>query len=605
VSESSPSQYVFGQFRMDLAERRLTRCDIALPLAPKGFDLLALLVQNAGHLLEKERIIQALWPTTFVEEANVANLIGLIRKTLGDSPENPEYIQTVPKRGYRFVATLLPLEQKPRESRVRPEAREQAGIRIIAFPFRTDPTGADASYLAYSLPEVIAATLAELNAFTVRSTQLAMRFDPVRWDPKAVAAEADVDVILTGTVTQSGERIHATTELIDAPSATVIWSKVWDISAQDLFRLHSGVVQLIVRSLVRRMPEDGEAALAGVDTPSAPHAYELYLRANQLTLKRSPENMVLALDLYIACTEIDPNYAPAWARLGRCYRWQEKFGAGVGFAGAADEALQRAFQLNSHLAIAHSAYTPIQCDAGRAQEAMIRLLKTLELNQNNPEIFAALVHACRYCGQIEASIAAHERTFRLDRNFPTSVAHTYFALCDYEKTLYWYDTKAGLYLDAMALASMGRIKEASALLWTRRERFSMQPALMNSLQCYLDDDPATGLAALRNEVSLNSRDPEVCFYMARQAVMFGDLDLASKLLQQSVAWGYCSSFALMQDAWLKPLHGTPEFECTLSTVINRERAARCAFVEAGGERIFALQPRLLSQTAFPTRESLI
>jgi hypothetical protein len=340
----------------------------------------------------------------------------------------------------------------------------------------------------------------------------------------------------------SSTSAHATTELIDALSATVIWSKVWDIPARDLFRLHSGVVQLIVRSLVRRMRAEGEAAVAGVDAPRAPEAYELYLRANQLALKRSPENIALAQDLYVACTEADPNYAPAWARLGRCYRWLEKFGVpGSGVAGSAEEAFQRAFHLNPHLAIAHSAYTPIQCDAGHAQEAMIRLLKVLEYNANNPELFAALVHACRYCGLLDASISAHERTVQLDRNFPTSVAHTYFALCDYEKTLYWYDTKAGLYLDALALASMGRIKEASALLWTRRERFSMQPALMNSLQCYLDDDPVSGLAALRNEESLSSRDPEVWFYMARQAAKFGDVDLGHDLLRQSVERGYCSS----------------------------------------------------------------
>jgi len=592
VNEASQGLYIFGQFRMDLPERKLTRYDVTVPLPPKAFDLLALLLQNAGHLMEKERIIQALWPKTFVEEANVANLIGLLRKTLGDSRESPEYIQTVPKRGYRFVGTLLPLEQKHPESRVRSESREQAGLRIIAFPFRSDPAAPGTSYLAYSLPEAIAATLAELNAFSVRSTQLAMRFDPMRWDPKAVAADADVDVILTGTLARAGERIHATTELIDAPSATVIWSKVWDIPAGDLFRFHSGVVELIVRSLARRTLEES-AAIAGLDTPAAPGSYELYLRANQLALKRSPENMALARDLYVACTEMDPNYAPAWARLGRCYRWLEKFGVPAGVNGVAEQAFQRAFRLNPHLAIAHSAYTPIQCDAGHAQDAMIRLLKMLEQHENNPEIFAALVHACRYCGQLDVSIAAHERSFRLDRNFPTSVAHTYFALGDYEKSLYWYDAKAGLYLDALALASMDRLKEAAALLWTRLERFSTQPALMKSLQSYLDGDPAKGLAALRNEVSSNAGDPELLFYQARQAARFGDLSLGYDLLSRSVASGYGSSLTLMRDAWLEPLRGTTEFQEILSVVRTREQAARRAFAEAGGDRIISMRPRLL------------
>ena len=121
MSKNRHDQYVFEPFRIDLAERMLTRAEVAIPLPPKGFDLLALLVQNAGNLLEKERIIQALWPGTFVEEANVSNLIGLLRKTLGDSVKRPEYIQTVPKRGYRFVAATVPLEPKPQESRARTE----------------------------------------------------------------------------------------------------------------------------------------------------------------------------------------------------------------------------------------------------------------------------------------------------------------------------------------------------------------------------------------------------------------------------------------------------------------------------------------------------
>jgi tetratricopeptide (TPR) repeat protein len=218
---------------------------------------------------------------------------------------------------------------------------------------------------------------------------------------------------------------------------------------------------------------------------------------------------------------------------------------------------------------------------------MVRLLKMLEQSENNPELLAGFIHACRYCGQLDASLKAHELASRLDRNFPTRVAHTYFALGDYEKALYWYDTKTGLYLDVLALASTGRLSEASALLWTRRERFSMQPALMASIQYYLEGDTANGLTALRNGTSTHSRDPEVRFYMARQAAQFGDLDLANQLLLQSVEWGYFSSFAVTHDTWFRPLLSTSEFARTLSIVRLLEDEAQRAFVEAGGEQIFS------------------
>lgn len=567
---------------------------IALP--PKAFDLLALLARNDGRLLTKQRLMDALWPGTFVEEANLANLIALLRKALGDATRKPAYIETVQKEGYRFVADVSPASPTAVKSSANGEAGAGGAIRFIAFPFRSDAT-ADADFLATSLPEAIAATLAELNAFTVRSTRMAARFDPVRWDPRVVASEADVDVILSGTIVRAEGQIHATTELIDAGSATVLWSRIWDVPARELHRLHRGIVQLIIRSTIRRTRRAG-GLITGVDNPLATDAYELYLRANELAGKRSTENMTLARDLYLACTETDPGYAPAWARLGRCYRWLEKFGGTeTSTAGSTEAAFARAFQLNPHLAIAHCAYTPIQCDAGDAVNAMVRLIGMLKHNGSNPEIFAALVHACRYCGQLDASIAAHDKAFRLDRNLPTSVAHTYFALGDYEKALYWYDTQTGMYLDILALAMMGRLDEASALMWTRRERSSMQPALMNSLRCYLENDAESGLTELRAVGSTCVKDPEVRFYMARQAARFGDVPLALRFLRESLMSGYGRSRELMNDPWLKILHGRPEFEQVLVMAREQELVACAAFANAGADLV--LRSSTLAASGLP------
>ena len=575
-------QYRFGEFRMDTAERLLARGDDGIALPPKAFDLLTLLVGNAGRLLTKQRIMDDLWPSTFVEEANLANLIGLLRKALSDTTKMPAYIETVPKRGYRFVAAVSTGEPAAGASPVVRETRAEGGIRFIAFPFRSsDPGGAD--FLANSLPEAIGATLAELNAFTVRSTRMAARFDRDRWDPQAVAAEADVDVILSGSVSRADGRIHATTELMDARSATVLWSKVWDVPASELHHLHRGVVQLIIRSLIRRT-RGVVGMIQSIDTPASADAYELYLRANELSLKRSPENIALAHDLYLACTEIDPEYAPAWARLGRCSRWLEKFGRTNSIpAGSTEAAFARAFQLNPHLAVAHSTYTPIQCDCGQAVAAMVRLIGTLERNGSNPDVFAALVHACRYCGQLEASVAAHERALQLDRNMPTSVSHTFLALGDYGKALHWYDTKTGMYLDILALVMMGRNDEASALLWTRRDRFAMAPALMYPIKAYLDGDTAGGVRALR-EYESALEDPEARFYLARQAAQFGDVALGLRLLTESVTQGYGSYRVLLRDPWLDSLRGSSEFGELVDRVQTREREAREALLQAGGER---------------------
>ncbi len=225
--------------------------------------------------------------------------------------------------------------------------------------------------------------------------------------------------------------------------------------------------------------------------------------------------MGLARDLYIHCVEKDPGYAPAWARLGRCYRFMEKFQPENGDVHRSTvAAIERAFTLNPDLALAHSAYTPIQCDMGQAESAMVRLLRRATSHDNNPDLFCALVHACRYCGQLDASLAAHRKALELDPNVHTSVAHTFFAMAEFEKSLYWYGTGVGLYLDATALASLGREQEASTLLWTRKDKFGLMPRQMNSL----DALPARRSRQSRRSIAGNRSR---CYSRSGSAILSG------------------------------------------------------------------------------------
>ncbi len=589
MSEQSGRQYNFGPFHLDADQHLLTGNGQAIGLPPKCFDLLCLLVNSPGRLLEKDELIRTLWPGTFVEEANLSNLIALLRKALGDSPAAAQYIRTVPKLGYRFVGVVNNLCVPTNEPKRGKREPSQRPIRILVFPFRRGRGISDVEHLAYSLPEAISTTLAEMNMFTVRSVQLAMRFDPVHWDPEQVGKEAEVDVILSGTLDGCGDGgIHVVTNLIDAPKGTLLWSKSWDVDQNDLFRFHQAVVHLLVRSLVRGARDD-KAIDAMIDAPSNPESYDLYLRANRIAiaLDRTVENIALARDMYAECIRQDPGYAPAWARLGRCYRLLQKIQPRSSMDGtAALQAVERAFALNPDLGIAHNLCTLIQTDAGQAKAAMVRLLRRAESHDSDPELFCGLVQACRYCGQLEASLAAHRRAMELDSNMATSVAHTYFALADYEQALYWYGTgRPGLYMDAVALATMGRDQEASALLWTRRDMFHTMPAAMNALDAYLLNEPTRAIAALEAGKGLKHHDPELLFYQARQAAKLGAVELGNDLLQQSVAGGYWSTRSMMCDPWLESLRDTAAFRRTYEVVEQQEAQSRSEFVSAGGERI--------------------
>ena len=585
VRQDGVQRYVFGPFDLDMEKHLLVREGVPIALSPKCFDLLCVLIRSHGRLIEKNHLMRQLWPNTFVEEANLSNLIAVLRKALGDSPGQSRYIQTVPKLGYRFAASLAAPVESISKAQGPAIVETPQAIRIIIFPFRTSTELDDHACLTYDMPAAIASTLAELDAFTVRSVQLAMAFDQVLWDPKAVAKAIDVDYVVAGSLSPCPAGIHAMIQLIQAESGTLMWSKSWDIPRGDLVKLHQGVVHLIVHTLVRAASEHNPApAHAGV--PSHPEAYNSYLTANQLCTKRKPENMALARDLYVACLEKDPNFAPAWARLGRCYHFLSKFAKEKPYdPRLAHSAFERAFALNSDLVLAHSLYTAIQSDEGDAESAMVRLLRQVSSHPNAPELFVALVHACRYCGQLDASLAAHSRARELDPHCHTSVAHTHFALGNYEKTLFWYDAGVGVYLDVLALACMGRGQEASALLWTRKDRFHAMPGAMHSLDAWLQGDRASGIEALRGAEADPSYEPEARFYMARQAAKFGEVDLANTLLSQSIQGGYYSTFTLEHDSWLDPLRGSTEFARIVDSAKEYEAHSREAFVNAGGEEI--------------------
>ncbi len=584
----SAKRYTFGPFDLDTEKHTLLRAGDPISLPPKCFDLLCALIRSHGRLIEKDQLMRLLWPDTFVEEANLSNLIAVLRKALGDSPAQSQYIQTVPKLGYRFAAPLSAPVEAINKARAPVIVETPRAIRIIVFPFRTTTDLEDRECLTHDLPDAIASTLAELNAFTIRSVQSAMAFDPVQWNPKVVAKEADVDYIVSGSLGPSAAGIHAVVQLIHAESGTLLWSRSWDISRSELVRLHQGLVHLIAHTLVRA-EGDRAAPLAQSGTPTHPEAYNAYFLANQLCAKRTPENMALARDLYIACLEKDPEFAPAWARLGRCYHFIVKFGTEKPIDHrAAHSAFERAFAINPDLVLAHSLYTPIQADAGEAENAVIRLLGQLASRPNATELFVALVHACRYCGLLDASLAAHNRALQLDPRARTSVTHTHFALGDYERALFWYGTSTGFYLDLLILTCMAREQEASALMFTRKAKMDSMPGSMGSLDAWLRGDLMAGVAILRGELNFSTTDPEARFYLARQAAKFGEIDLANSLLAQSVDIGYFSTVTLQRDPWLAPLRTTTEFTRIFESAEAREKKARTAFLNADGERLLSL-----------------
>jgi eukaryotic-like serine/threonine-protein kinase len=582
--------YIFGPFRLVPSERILRRGGQVLPLPPKTFETLLLLVRNPGHLVRKEDLIAALWPDSYVEEGSLTSQISLLRKVLGDAGDGEQYIQTIPKQGYRFIPPVTQTYASgpavEPSTQVEDRCPAERVIRFIALPFNVRNGNERAGLLEHGLPEAISASLAGLRSLTVRSSLLAARLAEVNPDPRQIAREANVDMLLTGTILCESGQALVSAELIHAPSGTLVGSYVCKTRLDDLIEVQDRLTHGIVESLMLRLTERERRVLAN-NVPASPRAYEFYLRANQVQRQRTPECLSIARDLYRACLDEDPDYAPAWARLGRCCRTLEKFGwEGPQSLELAKWAFHRAFALSPDLPLAHNFYTPLETDTGQAQAAMVRLLGQEERHPNDPELFLGLVQACRYCGLLGESVRAHHRAQRLDSKIATGVAHTYFLLGDYERTLECYALGSGYYLDLAALAAVEREAEAVDLLGRRKVPGGQFPALMDSLRFSLKGDHARSLEILRRALAQRpTKDPEAKFYMSRQLARDGEPAEALQTIRELVTEGFVCSTAMRVDPWLQPLSQLPDFQGVLEEVLGREADARAAFQAAGGDRI--------------------
>jgi eukaryotic-like serine/threonine-protein kinase len=469
-------------------------------------------------------------------------------------------------------------------------SRTRTVSRIIVLPFRALKSDEQTEFLACGLPEAISNSLSGMDNLIVRSSLMASRLESPP-DPKRVAVEADVDAFLTGSLLRAGDRFRLTCQLVEAPSGSIFWSDSANSSIQDLFAMQDELCEHILQSL--KLPlDEREHRSSRRDIPATARAYECYLRANQITITRTLDNMGLARDLYLECLAESPDYAPAWARLARVYHFLDKFDVeSSGNLKRTENAFNRAFALNSDLSIAHNFYTSVECDGGCAQNAMQRLLERARFRRNDPELFAGLVQACRYSDELEASIAAHHRGRHLDPHLVTSAAHTYFLLGDYASTVECYGKKAGYYLDCAALAALGENQTALAILRERAQSRSTAGAIegiMRSLRAFLEGDWDECLKAIETEEAVILKDPETSFYSARHLARINQIDLAISALSNTIDMGYLCATAISRDPWFASLRSSPHYTELMRKAELRRSQSHAAFLAAGGEEVISI-----------------
>jgi serine/threonine protein kinase len=461
--------------------------------------------------------------------------------------------------------------------------------RLVVLPFRVLRPDPEIDFLAFSLPDAIATSLSGIGSIVLRSTAVAARFAGEMPDLKALAAEADVDRVVMGTLLRAGDQLRAAAQLVEAPSGTLLTSHTAQSSLGDLFRLQDDLARRVVEAL--SLPLTGGVSSPTPDAPHNARAYEFYLRANELA--RTYDGLPGARDFYQRSVDLDPGFAPAWARLGRCHRVIGKYIDGApGSDARAEEAFQRALALNPRLSIAHKFYANLEADIGQAERAIVRLLAEAGRHGNDPDLFAGLVHACRYCGLYEQSIAAHAEARRLDPNVPTSLDQTLLMtgevdrLLGIEQPAIIAGADDGIRVIALGLA--GRRDEARQRLseMRRQARIPAFQSWIDYLNTWLDRRPQDMVVRLSALQALKIQDdPEAIFLEGWLLCDAGDHARGLGYLQRAVARGYFVAPTLSGSRHFDALRNDPAFATLLADAETGRERAFSAFREAGGDRL--------------------
>jgi DNA-binding winged helix-turn-helix (wHTH) protein len=259
--------FEFGGFRLDASERLLLRHGESVSLTPKAFDMLVTLVENSGHLVEKSELMRKLWPDSFVEEGSLAQNVSLLRKALGEN-EKQKFIETVPRRGYRFVAAVVSTARRVADSTIR---------SIAVLPFRLLAGDGGDEYLSIGISETLTTRLSSLKLLTVRPTSAVLKYASSERDALETGKELQVDTVLEGSIRRAGERLRVTARLVSVLNEAVLWADKFDEQFTDIFDVEDSISAKVAEALALKVSGEEQKRLTRRYTNNA-EAYQLYLK---------------------------------------------------------------------------------------------------------------------------------------------------------------------------------------------------------------------------------------------------------------------------------------------------------------------------------------
>lgn len=523
--ERKPKTLVrFGRFEADLDAGQLRKSGRRVKLQDQPFRVLAALLERPGEVVSRDALRLRIWPDdTFVDfTQGLAAAIYRVRKVLGDRAERPRFVETVPRRGYRFVATLAaPVIPPPRES-----------LRLAILPFANISSDPEDEYLSDGLTEELIHALTQVQRLRVISRTSAFAYKGKQATVREVADTLNVEFVLEGSVRKEAERIRVTAQLVNAVADYHLWSDVYDRELEDLFSIQKEIALKIVNAVCSGVR--GEPAQITSRSATEDHeAYDLYLKGRYFWGKRNLESLKKGLRYFEEAARRDPRFVLAHAGVADSHTFLAVYGGDPTgqHRRRAVAAAQKALEIDDSSADAYVALGSIHVIDHRLRGVHEAASRARELNPGLARARHFYAMALAALGRLEEAIEEIQYALTLD---PLAVT----AIRDAGRILYYarrYDEAAERFQAALeiqddlrftrrywglTLLQQGKFEEALA-------QFGSEPALAAATRALMGE-PAPAIKLLAELAALPRRQS---FWEAALHVALGDHEQATLALE--------------------------------------------------------------------------
>jgi len=381
-----PLRVRFREFEMDEHAGELRKDGIKVRLQEQPLQILQILLERPGEVVTRDDLRKRIWPSdTFVDfDHGINNAIKRLREALGDTAETPRFVETLPRRGYRFIAKF----------EVAKSVMGSPSQSIAVLPLENLSRDPEQEYFADGMTEALITSLAKISALRVISRTTVMHYKGVRRPLPEIARELGVQVVVEGTVLRSGNKVRISVQLIETSSDTHLWAESYERDLRDILQLQSEISQAVAREVQAKLTPAEQERLTRTRAVS-PGAYELYLRGRHYWNMRNAHGFAKGAEYFLKAISADPNYAAAYSGLADC-------SGSSGFWGFA---------------------SPSE-GCGQAKAAAIRSLEIEETAEAHTSLGWALIH---YDFDFQRAEQHFQRAIELNPGYVT--AHQWYAHC--------------------------------------------------------------------------------------------------------------------------------------------------------------------------------